>query len=93
MSLLCPGRAPRRIVHVGRSLCEERDRIAPGVGQVTIADRPTALCKSTSTRDAWRHTSFSILQVREALQRQNVEVPGGRVDEGTRERSLRTLGA
>ena len=35
---------------------------------------------------------LSILQVREALNRQNAEVPGGRVDEGTRERALRTLG-
>jgi HAE1 family hydrophobic/amphiphilic exporter-1 len=35
---------------------------------------------------------LSILQVREALARQNAEVPGGRVDEGIRERSLRTLG-
>lgn len=35
---------------------------------------------------------LSILQVRDALVAQNAEVPGGRVDEGFRERSLRTLG-
>ena len=35
---------------------------------------------------------LSILQVREALARQNADVPGGRVDEGRHERALRTLG-
>jgi HAE1 family hydrophobic/amphiphilic exporter-1 len=35
---------------------------------------------------------ISILEIREALNRQNAEVPGGRVDEGQRERALRTLG-
>ena len=65
---------------------------APGVGQVTIsgaADRAVQV-----NIDARRLTArqLSILQVREALTRQNAEVPGGRVDEGIRERSLRTLG-
>ncbi len=61
---------------------------APGVGQVTIsgsADR--AVQVNIDARRLAAH-QLSIMQVREALQRQNVEVPGGRVDEGLRERSL-----
>jgi HAE1 family hydrophobic/amphiphilic exporter-1 len=65
---------------------------APGVGQVTIAgaaDR--AVQVEIDARRLAAHR-LSILQVREALMWQNAEVPGGRVDEGLRERSLRTLG-
>jgi hydrophobic/amphiphilic exporter-1 (mainly G- bacteria), HAE1 family len=65
---------------------------APGVGQVEIrgaSDRAVQV-----NIDARRLAAYqmSILQVREALERQNAEVPGGRLDEGHRERSLRTLG-
>jgi hydrophobic/amphiphilic exporter-1 (mainly G- bacteria), HAE1 family len=63
-----------------------------GVGQVTISG---AASRAVQVRiDAKRLAAhhLSILQVRDALVRQNAEVPGGRVDEGFRERSLRTLG-
>src|SRR5688572_451510 len=65
---------------------------APGVGQVTIAgaaDR--AVQVDIDARRLAAH-KLSILQVRDALAAQNAEVPGGRVDEGLRERALRTLG-
>jgi HAE1 family hydrophobic/amphiphilic exporter-1 len=65
---------------------------APGVGQVQIvgaADRAVQV-NIDARRLAARQ--LSILEVREALMRQNAEVPGGRVDEGLRERALRTLG-
>ena len=65
---------------------------APGVGQVTIAgaaDRAVQVNIDAKRLAAHR---LSILQVRDALAWQNAEVPGGRVDEGLRERTLRTLG-
>jgi len=65
---------------------------APGVGQVTIAgaaDRAVQVNIDAKQLAAHR---LSILQVRDALAWQNAEVPGGRVDEGFRERALRTLG-
>jgi HAE1 family hydrophobic/amphiphilic exporter-1 len=65
---------------------------APGVGQVTIAgaaDRAVQVNIDAKRLAAHR---LSILQVRDALAWQNAEVPGGRVDEGQRERTLRTLG-
>lgn len=63
-----------------------------GVGEVSIAgaaDR--AVQVDIDARRLAAH-QLSILQVREALVRQNAEVPGGRVNEGQRERALRTLG-
>lgn len=63
-----------------------------GVGEVEIAgaaDRAVQIDLDARRLAAHR---LSILQVRDALVRQNAEVPGGRVDEGKRERALRTLG-
>jgi HAE1 family hydrophobic/amphiphilic exporter-1 len=65
---------------------------APGVGQVDISgaqDRAVQIEIDARRLAAYR---LSILDVREALVRQNTEVPGGRVDAGARELSLRTLG-
>jgi HAE1 family hydrophobic/amphiphilic exporter-1 len=65
---------------------------APGVGQVTIAgaaDRAIQVDIDSRRLAAQR---LSILQVRDALAWQNAEIPGGRMDEGRRERALRTLG-
>jgi len=65
---------------------------AHGVGEVTIAgaaDR--AVQVNIDARRLAAHR-VSILEVREALTRQNAEIPGGRMDEGLRERTLRTLG-
>ncbi len=65
---------------------------APGVGEVQISgasDRAVQVNIDARRLAAYR---LSITQVREALVRQNAEVPGGRVDAGTREYSLRTLG-
>ena len=65
---------------------------AQGVGQVQVvgaADRAVQV-----NVDARKLASYelSILDVREALVRQNAEVPGGLVQEGIRERTLRTMG-
>lgn len=65
---------------------------AKGVGQVTIAgaaDR--AVQVNIDARRLAAH-KLSILQVRDALAQQNAEVPGGRVDTGLRELTLRTEG-
>lgn len=85
--------------HEGRELYVLAERYvkniiesAPGVGEVMIngaSDRAVQV-----NIDARRLAAYelSITQVREALVRQNAEVPGGRVDAGSRELSLRTLG-
>lgn len=65
---------------------------ARGVGEVEIngaADRAIKVNIEASRLAAY---GLSIMQVREALARQNAEVPGGRIDAGHRELVLRTLG-
>jgi HAE1 family hydrophobic/amphiphilic exporter-1 len=65
---------------------------SPGVGQVSISGAAERAIKVEIDARRLAAYQLSIAQVRDALVRQNAEVPGGRVDEGLRERSLRTLG-
>lgn len=65
---------------------------AKGVGEVSIsgsADR--AVQVNIDARRLAAHR-VSIMDVRDALIRQNAEIPGGRVDAGIRELTLRTMG-
>jgi len=85
--------------HEGRELYVLAERYvknviesAKGVGEVEIkgaSDRAVQVNIDARRLAAYR---LSITQVREALVRQNAEVPGGRVDAGARELSMRTLG-
>jgi len=65
---------------------------APGVGQVSIAGAADRAVQVEVDARRLAAYGISVLQVRDALARQNTEVPGGRMDEGIRERTLRTLG-
>lgn len=65
---------------------------AQGVGEVTIAGAADRAIQVDVDAQRLAAYGITILQVRDALMRQNAEVPGGRLDEGRRERSLRTLG-
>jgi HAE1 family hydrophobic/amphiphilic exporter-1 len=82
-----------------RELTEYADKVvkvqlerASGVGQVNIVgglERAINVWVDAERLAAYR---IPITQVREALQRQNTDVPGGNVDAGRRELTLRTLG-
>lgn len=65
---------------------------SPGVGEVQIAGAADRAVKVDIDADRLAAYQMSILQIRDALVRQNTEVPGGRLDQGFRERSLRTMG-
>jgi len=65
---------------------------APGVGKVGIAGSATRAVKIDIEARRLAAYGLSILQIKESLERQNAEVPGGRVDAGFRELSLRTQG-
>src|SRR4051812_28884867 len=65
---------------------------APGVGQVTIAGAADRAVQVNIDAHRLAAHKLSILQVRDALAQQNAEVPGGRVDAGRRELTLRTAG-
>jgi HAE1 family hydrophobic/amphiphilic exporter-1 len=65
---------------------------AHGVGEVQIVGATERAVQINIEADKLTAYGLSIMQVREALERQNAEVPGGRVDAGFRELGLRTQG-
>ncbi|MCA9177962.1 MAG: efflux RND transporter permease subunit [Planctomycetales bacterium] len=93
MTLAVSGqRTPRELFVLADRFVKNVIESSRGVGQVSIvgaADR--AIQVNVDARRLAAHR-LSILQVREALERQNAEIPGGRMDEGLRERGLRTQG-
>ena len=63
-----------------------------GVGQVSISGSTDRAIKVNIDAKRLAAYGLSIAQVRDALARQNADVPGGRVDAGNKELNLRTLG-
>ncbi|MBM4090332.1 MAG: efflux RND transporter permease subunit, partial [Planctomycetes bacterium] len=93
LSLAVAGQRDRRELYV----LADRDvkniiESARGVGQVSIAGATERAVQIQIEAKRLAAYGLSILQVREALERQNAEIPGGRVDAGIRELNLRTLG-
>jgi hydrophobic/amphiphilic exporter-1 (mainly G- bacteria), HAE1 family len=63
-----------------------------GVGQVKfVGDRTRQIQVEVDGEKLYSY-NLSIEQVRAALATQNIEIPGGRIDQGSREISVRTLG-
>jgi HAE1 family hydrophobic/amphiphilic exporter-1 len=65
---------------------------ARGVGQVIIEGAVERAVQVNINADKLAAYRLSIMQVHDAIVAQNAEVPGGRVDAGFRELSLRTIG-
>ncbi len=63
-----------------------------GVGQVRFVGDRTRQIQVWVEGSKLNSYNLNIDQVRSALQTQNVEIPGGRVEQGNREVSLRTMG-
>jgi len=85
-------RDPRELTEIARKKIKEDIETIGGVGSVTIIgsrERAVQIYVDTDKLDAY---NLSIAQVRRALQGQNIEVPGGRIDQGSRELVLRTMG-
>ncbi len=64
----------------------------PDVGSVTMVGARTRAVQVSVDIDKLRARNLTIGDVRTALQQQNLEVPGGRVNQGSRELVVRTLG-
>jgi HAE1 family hydrophobic/amphiphilic exporter-1 len=63
-----------------------------GVGEVFISGAMDRAIQVNIEARRLAAYQLSIMQVRDALARQNIDIPAGRVDTGARELSLRTLG-
>jgi HAE1 family hydrophobic/amphiphilic exporter-1 len=93
MALVVSGRrSAREITEIADKRVKRRLETVKDVGAITlVGDRKREIQVFV---DPGKLTAFglSIQQIKEALLRQNVEIPGGRVTEGGREEGLRTLG-
>jgi HAE1 family hydrophobic/amphiphilic exporter-1 len=84
--------SPRELFVFAKQGVKEVIESAAGVGGVGIlgaSGRAVRIDLDARRLAAYR---ISVLEVRDAIARQNVEMPGGRVDAGSREYTLRTIG-
>ena len=93
MTIAVSGRRDfREVTEIARKRIKELLETVPGVGAVHLVGGRTRAINVVLDTDQLASYGLSVEDVRVALQRQNLEVPGGRVDQGPRELVLRTLG-
>jgi len=93
VSLVLSGsKTPRELFEIADRAVRESIESVGGVGQVQVLGgqkRAINVWVDANRLAAYR---IPIIQVRNAVARQNSDIPGGRVDEGLRELNLRTMG-
>jgi HAE1 family hydrophobic/amphiphilic exporter-1 len=85
-------RDPREVTEIARKQIKERLETVDGVGAVNLVGGRTRAINVLVDTDKLAAYGLSIADVSRALTEQNIEVPGGRLDQGPRELVLRTLG-
>src|ERR671917_489626 len=86
--------APRSAIEltdIVQNQIQERVESADGVGEVVVFGGRTREIKIYVEPDRLRAFNLSVTEVSNALRAQNLEMPGGRLDEGARTVTLRTL--
>jgi HAE1 family hydrophobic/amphiphilic exporter-1 len=93
MTIAVSGRRDfREVTELARKQIKERLETVPGVGAINLVGGRRRAMNVVIDSDKLAGYELSVDDVRQALVRQNLEVPGGRVDQGPRELVLRTLG-
>ena len=93
MQIAVSGQRPmQEITEIARKKIKEDLESVDGVGAVILVGGRRRAINVTVDPDKLTNYGLSIEDVRQALQRQNLELPGGRVDQGSRELVLRTMG-
>lgn len=85
-------RSLREVTDVADKRIKEQIESINGVGQVTIVGGRTREIQIWVDPDKLRAFNVTVGQVADAVRAQNLELPGGRVDEGMRELTVRTMG-
>ena len=86
-------RSLREITEIAKKLIKEDiEGNVTGVGAVILVGGQQRAINVTVDPDKLRARRLSVLDVRRALAEQNVELPGGKIDQGRREEGLRTVG-
>jgi HAE1 family hydrophobic/amphiphilic exporter-1 len=87
--------APRAVVELTEladKQVKERLQTVNGVGEVTIYGGRKREVRVYADPERLRAYNMSVLEVAQALRTQNLELPGGKIDEGARELTVRTAG-
>src|SRR4051794_16466869 len=93
MTIAISGRRDlREVTEIARRQIKERLETVAGVGAINLVGGRVRAMNVVVDTDKLAGYNLSVDDVRTALTRQNLEVPGGRVDQGPRELVLRTLG-
>lgn len=93
MTIAISGRRDfREVTELARKRIKERLETVPGVGAINLVGGRVRAMNVVVDTDKLAGYNLSVDDVRQALLRQNLEVPGGRIDQGPRELVLRTLG-
>jgi HAE1 family hydrophobic/amphiphilic exporter-1 len=82
----------REVTEIARRRIKERIETVSGVGAVSLVGGRTRAINVVLDTAKLASYSLSVADVADALRRQSIEVPGGRLDQGPRELVLRTLG-
>ena len=86
-------RSLREITEIAKKLVKEDiEGNVYGVGAVILVGGQQRAINVTVDPDKLRARELSVLDVRRALADQNLELPGGKIDQGRREEGLRTVG-
>jgi HAE1 family hydrophobic/amphiphilic exporter-1 len=85
-------RSLREVTDVADKQIKERIESINGVGNVEIVGGRSREIHIWVDPDKLRAFNVTVAEVAAAVRMQNMEMPGGRVDEGTRELTVRTMG-
>jgi multidrug efflux pump subunit AcrB len=85
-------RPMQELTEITRKKIKENLESVAGVGNVVIVGGRQRAINIYIDTDKLTSCNLAIEDVRQALARQNLELPGGRVDQGARELVLRTMG-
>jgi HAE1 family hydrophobic/amphiphilic exporter-1 len=85
-------RSLKEVTDVADKQIKRRIESISGVGDVQIVGGRSREIEIWVDPDKLRAYNVTVAQVANSVRQQNLEVPGGRVDEGTRELTVRTMG-
>ena len=85
-------RSLREVTDVADNQIKKRIESIDGVGQVQIVGGREREIEIWVDPDKMRAFNVTVAEIANAVRLQNMEVPGGRVDEGQRELTVRTMG-
>jgi HAE1 family hydrophobic/amphiphilic exporter-1 len=85
-------RSLREVTDIADKKIKERIESINGVGNVEIVGGREREIQIWVDPDKMRAFNVTVAEVAQAMRLQNMEVPGGRVDEGARELTVRTMG-